>query len=263
MSATEHPLIFTDPAGRKIAGVLSTPAATTERLVVLCHGFLSHKNSGTNQALTAALLSCGIATFRFDFFGHAESEGPLERVTVTIALEQALAALDLVRGKDFRRLGLIGSSFGGLVALLAAAECGRRHRPLACLGLKCPVADFPEQLELELGLDGMAQWKATDTVPDFRGGPGRIKLDYAFYTDSARHSGYTAAKAITAPTVIVQGDKDELIPLHQCRGLMDALQTDKRLELLPGADHRFTKPEDFERMIRLLAEWMMRYLPPS
>src|SRR5213593_1191461 len=168
----EEALTFTDPAGHKIAGILATPGEKTDRIAVLCHGFLSHKNSRTNQALTASLLPQGIGTFRFDFFGQGESEGPFERITVSLAVGQALAALDLVSSKGYRKLALVGSSFGGLVSILAAAKWPH----LICLALKCPVPDFPEMLQLEFDETGMARWKATDTIPNVvPGGSGRIK----------------------------------------------------------------------------------------
>src|SRR5207249_6453453 len=114
-------------------------------MAVLCHGFLSNKNSKTNQALTALLPPQGIGTFRFDFFGQGESEGPFERITVSLAVSQALAALDLMHSKSYRKLALVGSSFGGMVSLLAAAK-----RPeVSCLALKCPVPSFPEMLNSE------------------------------------------------------------------------------------------------------------------
>lgn len=248
----EQGLTFRDSQGHRVSAVLATPQEPATRVAVLCHGFLSHKNSNTNQALTAHLISRGIATFRFDFFGHGDSEGPFERITVTLALRQALDALTFVESQGYRQPALEGSSFGGLVATLAAAE-----RPaLACLALKCPVADFPETLGLEFGPDGMAEWKATGTIPDVTGGPGRVKLWYAFYEDCARYLGYVAAKAITAPTLIVQGGKDHLVPVHQSRRLLEALPGEKRLELLPGADHEFSNPQDFATMTRLLADWI-------
>ncbi len=157
----EQPLTFRDPAGHQVSAILTTPETPTDRLVVLCHGFLSNKNSTTNKVLTARLVEQGIATFRFDFFGQGESEGPFERITVSLALEQALAALDLVASKGYGRIGLVGSSFGGLVSILAAAK----RTTLACLGLKCPVPDFEEMLLLEFGQEGMAEWKRTGTSP--------------------------------------------------------------------------------------------------
>lgn len=198
-----------------------------------------------------------IATFRFDFFGQAESEGPFDLITVTLAVEQAIAAIDLMRQKGFQRIGLMGSSFGGLVSILTASQ----RADLACLALKCPVVDFAEELRLEFGEDGLVQWQATDTIPDILGGPNRIKLRYAFYEDCLRQIAYDPARSITAPTVIVQGDQDEHVPLHQSRQLYEALPVKKHLEMVPGADHQFTKGEDFSRMTKVIADWLIEHLP--
>lgn len=243
---------FVDPSGRRVAAILTQPDGDTDQIAVLCHGFLSGKNSSTNKTLTRILTERGIATFRFDFFGHGESDGPFEQITNTLAVEQALAALDLVREKGYRRIGVMGSSFGGLVATLTAAQ----RTDLACLALKCPVVDFAEELRLEFGDVEMAQWQSTDTVPNIMGGPDRVALRYAFYEDCLRRIAYDPARSITAPTLIVQGDHDEHVPLHQSRRLYDALQVKKRMEVLPGADHQFTKGEDFTRMTNFLADWL-------
>lgn len=247
---------FIDPQGHTVAFILTAPDGGSDRIAVLCHGFLSSKTSTTNNTVTRMLIERGIATFRFDFFGHGESQGPFELITNTLAVEQALAALDLVRQKGYRKVGLMGSSFGGLVATLAAAQ----RTDLACLALKCPVVDFAEELRLEFGEEDMAQWKATDTVPDILGGPHRVALRYAFYEDCLRRIAYGPARSITAPTVIVQGDQDEHVPLHQSRQLYEALQVNKHLEILPGADHQFTKGEDFTRMTTVIAGWLTSYL---
>lgn len=252
----EQDLSFSDPQGHRVAAVLTAPASETDRIAILCHGFLSGKRSATNKTLTRLLNAQGIATFVFDFFGQGESEGPFEALTTTTAMAQAQAALDLVRQKGFRRLGLMGSSFGGLVATLTAAQ---RH-DLACLALKCPVVDFAEELRLTLGETEMAAWQATDTIPNIMGGAERIRLRYAFYEDCLRRIAYEPAKTITAPTLIVQGDQDECVPLHQSQQLAAALTCRTRMELLPGADHQFTKSADFNRMTTLIAEWFTTYL---
>jgi pimeloyl-ACP methyl ester carboxylesterase len=248
----EQDLSFCDPQGHRVAAVLAAPASETDRIAILCHGFLSGKRSTTNKTLTRLLNAQGIATFAFDFFGQGDSEGPFEALTTTTAVAQAHAALDLVREKGFRRLGLMGSSFGGLVATLTAAQ---RH-DLACLALKCPVVDFAEELRLTLGDAEMAAWRSTDTIPNIMGGAERIRLRYAFYEDCLRRIAYEPAKTITAPTLIVQGDQDECVPLHQSQQLAAALTCPNRMELLPDADHQFTKSADFNRMTTLIADWL-------
>lgn len=256
MPGMEEALTFNDRHGHRVAAILAAPNAPTDRAVLLCHGFLSGKNSTTNKTLTRSLTEQGIATFRFDFFGHGESEGPFEDLTVTIALGQALAALNLLAGRGYKRIGLIGSSFGGFVAILAASQ----NPGLACLGLKCPVANFAEVLRLEFGEAGLARWKTHHEIPDVTGGAKPVRLRYALYDNSLEYDGYKAAAKITIPTLIVQGEKDELVPLHQSSRLMEALRGTRHLEIIPGADHAFTRGEDFKKMTALLSDWMVKHL---
>jgi hypothetical protein len=252
----EETLTFHDRYGHGIAAILSTPDRPTTRLAMLCHGFLSGKNSMTNKTLTRLLNERGLATFRFDFFGQGNSEGPFEEITTTLAVHQTQAALDLVAARGYERIGLVGSSFGGLVAILTTAQ----RRDIACLALKCPVVDFAEELRLKFWPDGLALWQATDTIPNIMGGPDRVRLRYAFYEDCLRQIAYEPAERITVPTLIVQGDQDECVPLHQSRRLRDALGGSKRLDLLPGADHQFTRGEDFRQMTTSINEWLLTHL---
>jgi len=252
----EEALTFHDRHGHGIAAILSTPDGPTKRLVVLCHGFLSGKNSTTNRTLTRLLDEQGVATFRFDFFGQGDSDGPFEELTTTLAVHQVQAAFDLVITRGYDQIGLVGSSFGGLVAILTAAQ---RH-DIVCLALKCPVVDFPEELRITLGLEELAQWRATNTIPNMMGGSDRVRLRYAFYEDCLQRIAYGPAEHITVPTLIVQGEQDECVPLHQCRRLHAGLGGVKRLDLLPDADHQFTRREDFHQMTTSISEWLVTHL---
>ena len=254
----EETLTFQDETRHRVSAILSQPEAPTSAIVVLCHGFLSNKNSTTNKTLTRMLNDQGFATFRFDFFGHGESEGLFEDITVSMAVGQATAAVALVRSRGFKNIGLVGSSFGGLVSILTTA-----HQPfIDCLALKCPVVDFAEELRLEFGPDEMARWQAADTVPNPMGGEGRIRLKYSLYEDCLHQIAYDPATHITTPTLIVQGESDELVPLHQSRRLREVLRGPKRLDMLPGADHQFTRGEDFRSMTTAITDWMIKYLRP-
>jgi uncharacterized protein len=252
----EEQLIFTDPRGHRVSAILTVPDSGVDRIAVLCHGFLSGKHSSTNKTLTRMLTERGIATFRFDFFGHGDSDGPFEEITTTLAVHQTGAALDLVIARGYGRIGLVGSSFGGLVGILTAA----RRSDIACLALKCPVVDLAEELRLTLGPDELPRWQSTDTIPNIMGGPDRVRLRYGFFEDCLRQIAYGPAERITVPTLIVQGERDECVPLHQSRRLHDALRGPKRLFLLPDADHQFTRGEDFHQMTTSITDWLVTHL---
>ncbi len=252
----EDALTFHDERGNRVAAILSTPETSTSKVVVLCHGFLSGKDSTTNKTLTRLLNQQGLATFRFDFFGQGESQGPFENLTTSLAVDQAMVACNLMTKNGLSTIGMMGSSFGGLVAILTTAL----RSDIACLALKCPVVDFSEELRLQFGPAEMARWQETDTIANIMGGTGRVRLKYQFYEDSLRQIAYAPAERITVPTLIVQGEKDECVPLHQSRRLHDALRGTKRLNLLPGADHQFTRGEDFRQMTQSISEWLVTHL---
>ena len=109
----------------------------------------------------------------------------------------------------------------------------------------------------------MRNWRAgrpPTRSPTSWGGTERIALHYAFYEDSLRQIAYEPARSIAIPTVIVQGDKDEQVPLHQSQRLYEILPGKKHLEMLPGADHQFTKGADFTRMTNVIADWLTDHL---
>jgi len=255
----EETLTFNDEWGHQVSAILSRSDHPAQPIAILCHGFLSNKNSTTNKTLTRLLNARGIATFRFDFFGQGASEGLFEDITTSLAIGQAMAAIHSVLSRGYKTIGLVGSSFGGLVSILTTAQ----RQDIACLALKCPVVDFAEELRLEFGPDEMVRWKETDTIPNILGGTERVRLKFRLYEDCLQRVAYDAATMITTPTLIVQGQKDETVPLHQSQKLFNLLNGPKQMNLLPEADHQFTRAEDFHAMTTSISEWLVKYLAPA
>lgn len=241
------------------SAVLTEPVEETSSVVILCHGFLSNKDSRTNIRLTDLLIPKGLSTVRFDWFGMGESGGRFADITVTACLAQLESLLHDIQQRGYQHVGLVGSSFGGLLAILAAAK----HPELFAVGLKCPVPDFPEMLELEFGKEGMTKWKETNTIPDVTGGKNPLVLNFEFFQDCCRFKAYAQAEKIISPCLIVHGEKDELVPLHQIQRLENHLPGKKKVHLLPEADHQFGRPEDFRIMSLTLMEWILEHTPTS
>lgn len=244
------------PENTPVPVILTEPEHSTTHAVILCHGFLSDKQSRTNRRLTELLVSEGLATLRFDWYGMGELREHFSRLTVERCMNQLDTIVDYLTGRGFSSLGLVGSSFGGYVTILAAP----RYPLLKAVGLKCPAVDFAECLRLELGAAGMAKWKNTNLIPDILQGQADIALQYAFFEECQRYDGYREASRITIPTRVVHGGQDDLIPSHQIERLMQTLAGEKDLRLLPEADHQFGRPEDFRIMTVLLAQWMIQQL---
>lgn len=258
MDTKQTALTLEYPSGQT-AAILTEPSVKTTTAIILCHGFLSNKDSRTNIRLTELLIPKGFSTLRFDWFGMGDSSGRFADITIKTCVAQLECLLQDMKERGYQNIGLIGGSFGGLLAILVGAH----HPELFALGLKCPVPDFPEMLELEFGKDGITQWEQTNTIPNVTGGPEPIALNFEFYHDCLRYDAYTQATQITRPSLIVHGEQDELLPLHQIQRLAGSLGGEKKLSLLPEANHQFGRPEDFRIMSLTLADWMVAHAPKS
>ncbi len=248
----EREVILESSPGELTTVIVSEPKEGSDRIVLLCHGFMSSKESQTNRLLTKKLLSEDIATCRFDFYGHGEDKGSFQEITLSRCLKQIDAVLSWIGDNTYSRIGLLGSSFGGLTAILSAAK----HPEIRTVALKCPVSDYPPIWRALLGEAGMANWQA-DHLLSFATPEGRARLDYAFYEDLLHYDTYQEATAIEAPVLIVHGDADADVPFKQSQKLLRTLKCKAELNAISGADHQFTKPEDFDQMITHFFKWFV------
>jgi alpha-beta hydrolase superfamily lysophospholipase len=199
------------------------------------------------------LSELGIASLRFDFLGHGQSDGDLKDLLLTTLVAQTESVMALMRGQGYRQIALLGSSFGGLVATLAAAK----HSTLAALALRCPVGDFPALLRRQFGNAGIELWRRLGQVPP---SVAPIPVHFRFFKDCERHNAHHAAQALRVPTILVHGDRDEVIPVTQSEELYRHIRAEKALHVIPGADHRFSQPDQFRQAIELLVNWLRQYL---
>jgi len=114
-------------AGLRLHGMLGLPAGlpSGERRAafLVLHGFGTNCESGSVTAPTRILSDYGYITLRFDMRGCGKSEGEFGRVICLEQVEDLGHALDFLAkhpAVDPDRIGVIGSSFGGAVAVYAA-----------------------------------------------------------------------------------------------------------------------------------------------
>jgi uncharacterized protein len=246
-------LYFKNKKGNKLCGVLVAPDNGSHPVVILCHGFHSTKDNNTNTRLHAMLKEKNIATFRFDFYGHGESDGKFEDITISEAVEDALSAIEFLKKKGYGKIGLIGASFGGLTGLLTASK----SKDLIFLGLKCPASNF---LEIELThrtKKNLEEWKR-DGFSYYQNEEGETyRLNYKFFQDLKKNNAFPIADKIRIPTLIVHGDADKIVPVNQSK-LIFKLIPDCELDIIRKADHRFSNPVHFEKMVDSLYKFVLK-----
>ena len=253
---TEEKLDMFDSVGRRIAATLHRPEGTgTFPMVIISHGFFSSK--GKYRALSEALEKEGIASIRFDFFGHGESDGKFENVTVRKMVENLRLVVKHAYELYFvDTLGLFGSSMGGMVSLLQAAQDSR----IGALVLKSPVSDFRQSMKKDLGAVKMADWEQKGWVTLHDADGSKFKLNYSFYREGEGYDVYRDARAIACPALIVHGNKDIDVPIEQSKRLFGAIRSEEKdLHVLEGCSHDYS-PAQKKELNRLAVDWFRRHL---
>ena len=222
----------------KLQGVLTAPESDSWPLVILCHGFLSHKDSSKYRQLAQIFAQESIATVRFDFRGCGESEGLLAESSISRRwrdLQRVIArglALDGLDG----RLGLLGSSLGGYLALLEASR-NSMVRCVAAWSTPSHLHDLAERLP--------------EVTP--------VEMSPECYED-LRNVELLSRLENVQRVLIVHGEKDQQVPPEHGSRLYEVLDEPKALHMLGKADHRFSAVEWREEAIQVTMEWFKKYL---
>jgi alpha-beta hydrolase superfamily lysophospholipase len=231
--------VFNVPhAELELAGRLHRPQGGARALAVISHGLESSKDSAKLTRLAASLADLGYMALRFDHAGCGDSPGDMSRTTLTSRRDEFLSAVKALRalGPDLP-LVYMGSSFGGTVAALA----GDIEPPVCSLHWSTPW-DFEPLQEL---------------VHDPQGRPTLREMVRDIY-----YHDIEAVLARTARAFLVHGEKDEVVPVEQAVRAHQILPEPKGLLLLPGADHRLSKPEDQQRALTHSLAWVEQFVKP-
>ncbi|MBV6656136.1 MAG: alpha/beta hydrolase [Devosiaceae bacterium] len=215
-------------------------------------GFRSDMDGSKALAVEAYARERGQACLRFDYSGHGQSTGAFTDGTIGSWTEDARAIISaLVPGPKI----LIGSSMGGWIGLLLAIDAAKAGDPMDALVLIAPAPDFteelmwprftPEQQRAVLEDGQLAEDSPYDPEPTI--------ITRALFEDGRNHLILGAPITTGCPVRILQGVADTAVPHTHALRLMDALVgEDVVLSLVKDGDHRLSRPEDLDLLVRTL-----------
>lgn len=219
--------------------------------VVWLGGFMSDMAGTKAQALADWALAEGRAFLRFDYLGHGESSGAFRDGTITRWRADALAAIAaLTEGP----LVLVGSSMGGWISCLVAAEIPER---LHAMVLIAPAADFTEALmkpglppEAHAAIERDGEWIRPSLYE-----PTGYPITRGLLEDGARWTILGGPVPVDVPVRILQGREDPDVPWTHALELANAIRSqDVVFTLIKDGDHRLSRPQDIERLIAAVKE---------
>jgi fermentation-respiration switch protein FrsA (DUF1100 family) len=226
-----------------LRGMLHRPSGSGKYPgVIMYHGFTGTKLEPhrifwkTSRALEAA----GIASVRFDFSGHGESDGHFEEMTLTREVEEGHAILKYTQGLNFidnERIGILGLSLGGAVASVVAGDVGKQ---VASLCLWAPAGMIREIFNVIHGGVEPDEAGYIDLGGNRLGAPARDDLN--------GWDVYGRAQCYKGPVQIIHGDADITVPIKASEEYLRIYGEQANLLAVHEADHTFNR-HDWEDLI--------------
>ncbi len=246
---------FLDSKGNKLEGILSVPEHA-KSVVVLSHGFTSSKNTKLFVELENELNKLGIGTLRYNYWGHGElyckglKYKVLKDVTLSNSVDSLRAAIKSVLRKGDYNIGLVGSSFGGLVSIIVASE----NSKIKALALKSPVTEPIKFWRDRLGDERIKKWKH-DGVIYYNERSEEFELNYGFWEDLSNFNTFKMVENIKCPVFVVHGDNDTVVPIKQSQDFAKIVGT--KVKIVKEANHAYSEPSQYAEMKKLIVDFIV------
>ena len=251
MNMKQEKLIFKNSKGQKIVGVLYSPDKKDFPVTIYCHGYRYTKEACKAPMMADKLTKYGIGLFAFDFSGRGESDGNFEDTTITQYINDLNCCIDFI-SKYTDKIALIGESFGGFIVLLESIK----NNKIRSVVLLSPISRFPHKNRDEYA--DISGWKKRGYSFTRSKRFGELKINYSFYEDGLKYQNQDF-KNIKISTLIFHGDKDESVDFNDSIKLSKYIKNSK-LIILEGADHNYTNPKDFDKVINTTASFLAENL---
>lgn len=249
----ERALIFKNPRGEKLWGVLNLPIKKGKvPAVIIAHGFNGSKSERKFVKLARQLSKNGIAVLRFDFSGCGDSEGDFEKMSIHQEVEDLKAAYENLARQpsiDRKRIGVLGHSLGALIACLFQIK----NSVAKTLVLIAPALDQENLFKIWYNSKEITKWRKKGYIDTPK---CRIGLQYL---NEAKN--YTSvASNLKIPTLIIHGKKDKDVPLKFSKRLLKLLGGKRKMVVVDDADHNFENYKALNALINHSRKWFNKTL---
>ena len=264
LMAEEHPVtlkgqterVSIDGAKGKLQAIIQKPELSQGQkcpMVMLCHGFSGRKDGPLFELIADSLMQHGIASIRFDFNGHGESEGDFVDMTVPNEIEDATKVYEYVRDLRYvEGIAIVGHSQGGVVASMVAGN--GEEGDFQAVVLMAPAAVLRDD-----AIRGNTMGKTYDPLdpPEFVELYGGLKLGREYIKTAFSLPIYETASRYHGPSLIVHGTGDRVVPYTYGERYHQIWQGSE-LELLEAYDHGFS--QNIYRATQIVSDYLIKTL---
>jgi hypothetical protein len=276
----EQAILFSSD-GLTLQGVMHVPegADAPRPAIILCHGFGGSCQGAGHPELARALEGAGYIALRFDFRGCGKSEGTRGNVICREEvddLRQAIAFLRTQPRIDAARIGIVGASLGGSLAVQVAAT-DPTVKLCAAIGAighgeRRFRRQYPDPTQWQAFLNRLKEAKRAGTlinrfdiiqIPERdRAGlpPGAVM---EFTADTALSLLEFTPEAVAGqiaprPLLLLHARGDGVIPVSETNGIAAAAGANCESRIIESHEH-FASGSP--ALARVLLDWLKRNMP--
>jgi len=227
--------------------------------ILILHGFGGNR-IGRFQLyvkISRILEKQGFAVLRFDFRGCGESEGTLEKTTFLSQLDDAKKAFQMLLRQpevDKNRIGIIGSSMGGCLALMLAQE----ESQIASIVLWSAFGRPKATVRQKIGIKAMKALRSSGRLDIGGEYISRRFVEEALQLDTLKNIHTFGCKVL-----IIHGTEDESIPPSESALIYRAARN-KGIKaeryLIKGADHSYSRAQWRQFLFSKTLDWFKKTL---
>lgn len=243
-----------NPKGRTMVADVYRTTANDAPLIIFCHGYKGFKDWGAWSLVAENFAANGFNFIKFNFSlngGTIEQpiDFPDEEAFAQNTYSQELSDVQVViqwaqKTLNPSKMGLIGHSRGGGIALLAAAQ----NEAITAIATWAAVSDFESRFP-----DGetLEHWKKTGKREIINQRTKQVLWhNYTFYTDFLEHKNRLDLPKWVAqlqkPLLIIHGKRDEAVALSHAEQLHQRAPKSELL-LISHATHTFNSRHPWKK----------------
>ena len=252
--------VFIDGDHGRLKGIIQKPELQQDEkcpMVIFCHGFSGRKDGPMFELIADTLKAHGIASIRFDFNGHGESEGEFKDMTVPNEIEDAKKVMEYV--SDLRyvsSLAIVGHSQGGVVAAMTAGQLSKElgESPFKAVALMAPAAVLRED-----AIRGSTMGKQYDPFDpgEYVELWGGLKLGGKYIRTAFSLPIYETAAKYQGPALIIHGNADRVVP-YTYGERFHQIWPKSELVIQEYFDHGFS--QNIYRTTDIVSEYLIKQL---
>jgi len=236
-----------------------TPGAGRLPVVIVCHGFKAFKDWGPFPSIGRWFADQGFVSIVFNFSHNGIGADPrkftehalFEKNTIGMEIDDVATILDAIErhrlpctAMDPERVGIVGHSRGGGIALMTAKEDHRVH----AAALWSSVSTFNRYSEEQVRRwreKGYMELHSITGTSAFRMG---IDLLNDAHANRERYDLIAAAAQLVKPLLIVHGTEDVPVKLREAEALYAAADRSMtQFVLLEGVGHMYGAKHPYRR----------------